>query len=416
MVITVEGGGWSWMPPRLDFLCHFKREIHRMKIGLIALLVTSVGLAASQGAHAQIVGSDASSLALLEELTNADAPSGFEGPVRDILRTRWQGLLQNLHTDGVGNLLGELPGGSGQPRVLLMAHMDEVGFLVRFIDDNGFVYFHSVGGSYNQSVLTQRMTILTPKGPIVGYTGFKSGHAFQGNERNEMVQLRDMFLDVGASSRREAIELGIRPGLPIAYRTRFEPLNGTGRFLAKAWDARVGLATITEVVQNLQSQPHPNTVQVAATVQEEIGMRGAAVVYETFQPDIVINIEIGIASDFPLKASPKEAQGTLGDGPSVFVFDGSVIPNHNFVDWIIAQAEANDIPYQFESVSGYGEDASRLQLAGKGVPVVNLGITTRYGHGQSGVIDIADYRNAVELVTTLVRGLDQETVTNMTRF
>lgn len=392
--------------------------MHNMRIGLIALIVTSFTLVAAPSVHAQVAGSDASSsVALLEELTNADAPSGFEGPVREILRTRWQGLLQNLHTDGMGNLLGELPGGLEQPKVLLMAHMDEVGFLVRFIDENGFVYFNPVGGSYDQSVLTQRMTILTPEGPVVGYTGFKSGHAFQGNERGEMVGLRDMFIDVGASSRREAVEeLGIRPGLPIAYRTRFEALNDTGRYLAKAWDARVGLAAITEVIQSLQSSSHPNTVQVAATVQEEIGMRGAAVVYETFEPDIVINIEIGIASDFPLKVSPKEAQGTLGEGPSIFVFDGSVIPNQNFLDWIVHQAEAQNIPYQFESVSGYGEDASVLQRAGRGVPVINLGITTRYGHSQSGVIDIADYHRTVALILSLVRGLDQATVADITRF
>ena len=113
---------------------------------------------------------------LLAELTNAPGASGFEGPVRDILKREWSGLVEDLRIDGLGNLLGTLPGESEQPRVLLMAHMDEVGFLVRYIDDAGFVFFNPVGGYFDQSVLTQRMTIMTPKGPVVGYTGFKSGH------------------------------------------------------------------------------------------------------------------------------------------------------------------------------------------------------------------------------------------------
>lgn len=388
-----------------------------MRIGSIGIAVIAVMLIFAPSLRGQAGQSDEASLRLLEELTSADAPSGFEGPVREILRNRWQGLVENLRADRMGNLLGEVRGESGGPNVLLMAHMDETGFMVRYIDENGYVYFNPLGGYYDQSVLTQRMTIHTPRGPVIGYTGFKSGHAFQGNERNEMVPLRDMFLDIGATSREEAVEeMGVRPGLPIAYRSEFEDLNGTGRYLAKAWDARVGLAVITEVLRRLEDASHPNTVQVAATVQEEVGMRGAQVVYESLRPDIVLNLEIGIATDFPLKTSPKEAQGQLGGGASIFVYDGSLIPNQNLLEWIVETAEAQGIPYQFESVSGYGEDASALQRSGQGVAAINLGITTRYGHGQSGVIDISDYRSVVDLVFNLVRGLDQETVNKIYSF
>lgn len=372
-------------------------------VALAALLACGDGSGVASGQQAD------RSLTLLEELTNAFAPSGFEDAVRTILRREWSPLLRDLRTDGMGNLLGSLPGATGDagPKVLLMAHMDETGFLVRYIDDQGFVYFNPLGGYYDQSVLTQKMAILTPRGVVVGYTGFKSGHAFQGSERNEMVPLRDMFIDIGARSRQEAMEkYGVRPGLPVAYHSQFTDLNGSGRYLARAWDDRIGLALITEVLQRLRSATHPNTLQVAATVQEEIGLRGAAVVYETFRPDIVINLEIGIASDFPLKASFKEAQGRLGAGPSIFVFDGTMIPNAKYVDWIVGLARDKTIPVQFESVTGYGEDASMIQRAGAGVPAVNLGITTRYGHGQLGVIDIADYRHAVDLVHQMVLGLD----------
>lgn len=377
------------------------------------LVLASLALCSSLSAQ-----TSARSLTLLEELTTAHGPSGFEGPVRAILKKEWSNLLSDLRVDGMGNLLGDLPGRDGGPRILLMAHMDEVGFMVRFVDESGFVYFNPVGGYYNQSLLTQRMSIMTPSGLVVGFTGFKSGHAFQGNERNELVPLRDIFIDIGARSRQEAMEqFGIRPGLPITYHTQFQDLNGTGRYLAKAWDDRAGLAAITEVIEQLQDRTHPNTVVVAATVQEEIsGRRGASVVYESLKPDIVLNLEIGIASDFPLKTSRKEAQGELGGGASIFVYDGSMIPNQHLLEWILEVASDAGIPYQFESVSGYGEDAAVLQRSGQGVPAINLGITTRYAHSQSGIIDLEDYRNMVELLTALVSGLTQERVDSIRAF
>ncbi|HVB37681.1 MAG TPA: M42 family metallopeptidase [Vicinamibacterales bacterium] len=353
---------------------------------------------------------------LLAELTDAIAPSGFEGPVRDILRREWQGLLADVHTDGIGNLYGTLPGPAGSPRVLVMAHMDEVGFLVRYIDPNGYIFFNNVGGYIDQSVLTQRMTILTPKGPVTGYTGFKSGHIVSAEERSHLVHLQDMFIDIGVKSRAEAEALGIRPGLPITYGTRFTVLNGTNRYLAKAFDDRVGLAVATEALRQLKSLPHPNTVEMAATVQEENGLRGAAVVNATAHPDIVINLEIGIAGDFPLLTSPKLSQEALGKGPGLFVFDASMLPNNNYVNWIVELAQAHQIPFQFESVGGYGEDGAQLQKSGTGIPAVNIGIPTRYGHSQSSVIDRGDFDNTVKLVVQMVQGLSAEQIRKITTF
>jgi len=336
---------------------------------------------------------------LLEELTNAHGVSGFEGPVRDILRREWKDLLTDLHTDGLGNLIGSLRGSSDSPRVLLMAHMDEVGFLVRHIDENGYLYIHNVGGYFDQSVLTQRLSILTARGEVLGYTGMKSGHILRPEERDRMIHLQDMFVDVGASSRAEAEGMGLRPGLPVAYATRFEVLNGTRRYLAKAWDDRVGLAVITEALRQLRSRPHANNLQVAAT-----------------SPDIVINLEIGIASDFPLLTTKALSQEELGKGAGIFVFDGSMIPNHNYIEWILRLADENTIPVQFESVTGYGEDAAMIQKSARGVPAVNIGIPTRYGHSQSGVIDRADYDHTVALVVKMIERLAAADVASLREF
>ncbi len=390
------------------------RETPNVRSTLFILVVTASILllrppeSGSQGRDAAVD--------LLAELTNAHGVVGFEGEVRDILRREWGGLLTDLHTDGIGNLFGTLEGQSESPRVLLMAHMDEVGFLVRYIDEDGFIYFNNVGGYFSQSVLTQRLSILTPNGPVLGYTGMKSGHILPRENRMTMVPLEDMFIDVGARSREEVEGMGIRPGLPITYATEFQVLNGTSRYLARAWDDRVGLAVIIEALRQLRSREHPNNVQVAATVQEEVGLRGASVVQASTRPDIVINLEIGIASDFPLLTSPTMSQEALGKGPGIFVFDGSMIPNNKYVDWIIQVAKENNIPYQFESVTGYGEDAAMLQKSAQGIPAVTIGIPTRYGHSQSGVIDRADYDNTVRLVVAMIEKLSASEVESIRAF
>jgi putative aminopeptidase FrvX len=352
---------------------------------------------------------------LLQELTNANAAPGFEGPVRNILKREWQGTLKDLRTDGIGNLLGSLSGTGPAPKVLVMAHMDEVGFMVRYIDPNGFVYFHPIGTNIDQAVLTQRFTVMTPRGPVVGYTGVKSPHIVPAEERNSMVQVADMFLDLGVKNRDEAEKLGVRPGLPMTYRTEFEILNGGNRYLAKAFDDRVGLAMITQALQQFQTLSHPNLLQVAATVQEELGSRGAQVIYDQTKPDIVINLEIGVAGDFPLRVSPKLSQESLGKGATVFIFQGDMIPNNKYVEWVTRLAKAENIPIQYSAVSTYGQDGSALQRAGSSMPVINI-VPTRYAHSQSGVIERGDYDAALKLVVKMIQQLSAAEVKAISEF
>jgi putative aminopeptidase FrvX len=252
---------------------------------------------------------------------------------------------------------------------------------------------------------------------MVTYTGFKSGHILSADERTRLVPLQDMFIDIGAESREEAMEkFGIRPGLPVTYGSEFEVLNGTNRYLARAIDDRALLAIATEASRQLKDRPHPNSVVVAATVQEEVGMRGASVVYASVEPDIVINLEIGVAGDFPLMTSPKLSQEALGKGPSIFVFDGSMIPNNKFVDWALKTAKEGGIPVQFESITGFGEDGAQLQKSGQGIPSINLGLPTRYAHSQLGVMDRSDYDQLLELVVLMIQKLSAGEVRSIREF
>ena len=205
---------------------------------------------------------------LLEELTNAPGPSGFEGPVRAIVRREMTPLATSIETDGLGSLIAGLKGSSDGPRVMMAAHMDELGMLVKYITAEGYVRFQTVGGWLDQGLINQRYVILTRKGSVQGITGLKTPHVMSPAERGRVFERDKMFLDVGAAGKQDAEErLGIRPGDPIAPDSRFFVLNDGRKYVGKAWDDRVGLAVMIEVLRRLKQNPAPNTVYAVSTVQ-----------------------------------------------------------------------------------------------------------------------------------------------------
>ena len=213
---------------------------------------------------------------LLEELSNAYGPSGFEGPVRSIVRRELSPVCDGLETDGLGSLISRLKGGSDTPKVMFAAHMDELGLMVRYVTSDGYVKFQTIGGWLDQSLINQRWVVLTGNGPVPGVTGIKTVHVMSPEARSRVFKRDDIFIDVGASSREDAEErLGIRPGDPVAPDSKFAELSGGQLYLGKAWDDRIGVALMIEAMRRLKSEPSPNTVYGVATVQEEIGLRGA---------------------------------------------------------------------------------------------------------------------------------------------
>jgi endoglucanase len=209
--------------------------------------------------------------------------------------------------------------------------------------------------------------------------------------------------------------MGLEPGDPVVPDAPFVILNGTSNYLAKAWDDRIGCAVLIEVMQRLQQTPHPNRVYYAATVQEEIGLRGAHTAADIIKPDIGIALEVGIVKDVP-GVHPEEAQEVLGGGPGVFLYDASALPNRKLVDFVKATAAARGIPLQLDLVTGYGEDGAAIQQSNGGVPVINLVVPTRYTHAHNGIINRGDFDRLVELVTAIVTGLNDTTVARLRDF
>ena len=353
---------------------------------------------------------------LLKELTNAYGPTGFEGPVRDILRRELTPIADKVETDGIGSIVATQRGKSDRPRIMLAAHMDELGLMVKYITPEGYIKFLPLGGWLDQSMINQRWVILTCNGPVAGVTGIKSVHVMDADERTRLLKRDEMFVDVGATSKEDAeTRLGIRPGDPVAPDSRFEELGGGGRYMAKALDDRVGCTAMVGVVKALHADPGPNTVIAVGTVQEEIGLRGAQTSSFLVEPDVGISLEVGVAGDHP-GITMDEAQERLGSGPGIFLHDSSMLPNLKLRDLFVEVAGRENIPVQFNVLAGYGEDGSEMQKSRSGAPSINVTVPTRYLHSHTGVIDRADLDALVALVAAVVRSLDDGVVAALRSF
>ena len=356
---------------------------------------------------------------LLEELSNAFGPTGHEGPVRAIMRRELTPLADAIETDGIGSLIARIGDESDDaPRVMLSAHMDEVGLMVRQITPEGFLTIQSLGGWLDQALINQRWTVMTRNGPVPGVTGIKTVHVMQPDARGQVFRKESMFIDVGAADRDDAEQrLGIRPGDAAAPDSRFMPLSGGALYMGKAWDDRAGLAALVEVARALRenSAARRVTIYLVATAQEEVGLRGARTSSYHVMPDVGLNLESGVAGDYP-GITKDEAQEELGKGPTIFLHDSSMIPNLRLRDFIVDTAADLEIPLQFNVLSGYGEDGAEMQRAGVGAPSINIAVPTRYLHSHNGVIHRDDFAAAVRLVGEVALRLTPETVARLADF
>lgn len=349
---------------------------------------------------------------LLSELADAPGPSGFEEAVREIMVREMKGSADDISYDGVGSVIAA-HGASG-PKIMLDAHMDELGGMVRRVTPSGFLSMQMLGGWLDQALPDQRWVIIGSKGPVHAVTGIRDVHVVPAEERGRVFPRDSLYLDVGARTAAEVEKLGLSAGDPVVPDAPFVALPG-GRYLGKAWDDRVGCAVVIEALRRLKASGHPNRLYVAATVQEEVGLRGARTAADVIKPDIGIAIEGGIAGDNPGR-NPEETQAELGSGPGLFLYDSSTLPNRKFVALVRQVAGAKKIPLQRDLVQGYGDDSAAIQATAGGVPTVNLVVPARYTHAHNGIIDRADFDRMVDLVVALIQRLDAKTVADLRDF
>ena len=268
---------------------------------------------------------------LLRDLSNAPGPSGFEEAVRAIMVPRMKAASEDLRYDGLGSVIARQ--GSSGPRVMLDAHMDELGGVLRRVTPDGFLSMQMLGGWLDQALAGQRWVIIGSKGPVHAVSSIRDIHLVPAEERGSLIKRDAVFLDVGAGSAAEVAALGIAPGDPVVPDSGFEVLNGTANYAGKAWDDRVGCAVLLMAMERLKVTGHPNQIFFVATVQEEIGLRGARTATAIVKPDIGIAIEGGVTGDAG-GAHPEESQVKLGHGPGLFLYDSSALPNRKLVSLI----------------------------------------------------------------------------------
>lgn len=353
---------------------------------------------------------------LMRRLTEAPGPSAFEEEVRRIVVQEFDALGAEVDFDGLGSVHAELPGNGRGPRVMVTAHLDEVGLIVQHITADGFVRVKNLGGFLGHAYPDQRWTILGRDGPVLAFSGLPTTHVATQAQRTQVWDVADVFLDVGVTSRAEAEAMGIRPGDGIAPWSPFTVLPN-GRYAAKAWDDRVGIAVMIAAARRVVAEgiDLPGDVVWVATTQEEIGLRGAQTAVDMARPDIGISIEAGVAADYP-GIGPQQAQERLGGGPGIFLLDSSMIPNRKFRDFFFRVAEDEGIPLQADVLTGYGEDGAEIQRFDTGRASVNMTVPARYLHTHSGIIQRSDFDQAVDLLIEVLRRLDAATVADLSGF
>lgn len=341
---------------------------------------------------------------LFRTLTELQGAPGNEHLVRKFMKEELGKYSDEVIQDNLGGVFG-VKNGDG-PRVMVAGHMDEVGFMVTQITKNGMIRFQTLGGWWSQVLLAQRVQVMTENGPVTGVIGSTPPHNLTPEQRKKPMEIGNMLIDIGADDQEDAERIGIKPGQPIVPICPFTPMANDKKILAKAWDNRYGCGLSVELLKELKDEKLPNQLFSGATVQEEVGLRGAQVAANMIKPDIFYALDASPAND--MSGDDKEF-GQLGKGALLRIFDRTMITHRGMREFILDTAESNNIPYQY-FVSQGGTDAGRVHLSNDGVPSAVVGICSRYIHTSASMIHVDDYQAAKELIVKLVKGTDKNTV------
>lgn len=348
---------------------------------------------------------DQQTLEMFKQLTEFPAVSGFERELRQWVKEKMEPYTDEFVQDRLGSLFGVIRGDESGPKMMVAGHFDEVGFMTTGITEQGLIRFQPLGGWFSQVVLAQRLHIITDDGPIVGVVGSTPTHLLSPEQRNKPVDIKSMYIDIGADDRAEAEQMGLRPGLQIVPICEFTPMANPKKIMAKAWDNRYGVGLAIELLQAIHGEKLGGTLYSGATVQEELGLRGARTAAQLIQPDLFFGLDCSAANDM---TGDRNAFGHLGKGALLRIYDPTMFTHRGMVEYIQDTASTHQIPVQY-FISAGGTDAGQVHVSGIGVPSAIIGICGRYIHTSSSIIHTDDYDAAKELLIKLVRGMDAST-------
>jgi endoglucanase len=340
---------------------------------------------------------------LLKRLAEAHGLSGHEDAIRLIIEDELDGCLDERSIDPLGNFIGTRHG--KKPSVMLAAHTDEIGLMVKHITDEGFLTFSAIGGWFDQTLLNQRVILHAAGGGLYGVIGSKPPHVMKKDEREKVVKLEDMFIDLGARSRDEVEQLGVSIGTPVTVDRHFVDL-GNGRVSCKAFDDRAGVAVMIEALRRTKTDCE---IYMVGTVQEEVGLKGARTTAYALSPTVALVTDVEVAGGHP-GIEKKESPLELDKGPVLTVSDASgrgIITPPSVLKWLKGTAAQCNIQYQLSVADGGTTDASIIHLTKTGIPTGVVGVPTRYIHTPVELLSLQDLDRCAELVARALERVDE---------
>ena len=335
----------------------------------------------------------------LEKLSNVCGVAGREDEVKNLMKKFLKPHVDEVREDKLGNIIGTKKGNKKSPKVMLAAHMDEIGLLVKTISKKGFLQFVKIGEIDDRILLAQKVIVYTEKGPLHGIVGSKPPHIQKEEERKKIITYDQLFIDIGAENQEEARKMGVKIGDPIGFDIKFARI-GKDIVIGKAFDDRVGCSAMIGAMKRLEKTSC--TVYAVGTVQEEVGLRGATTAAFEIYPDVGIALDVTVAGGMP-GVKEVEAPIRMREGPSLTVADTGLITHPKILRLLIDAAEENKIPYQLETGLPGSTDAARISLTREGVPSGVISIPTRYIHSPASMLSLKDAEDAVKLTVAAIQ-------------
>ena len=335
---------------------------------------------------------------LLKKLAELHGVSGSEGEIARFVEVEIEQYVDEIKTDKMGNLIATKHGKN--PSVMVAAHLDEIGLMVKHIDDEGFMRFSTIGGWFDQTLLNQRVVLHPESGGVYGVIGSKPPHKMKKEERDKIVKSEDMFIDVGAKSKEEVEQMGLSIGTPVSIDRHFVELKNE-RVTCKAFDNRAGVAILIEALKRVNTEFE---VYAVGTVQEEVGLKGARTSAFALDPDVAIATDVDIAGGHP-GIEKKDTTVEIDKGPVITVSDAAgrgIITPPSVLKWLKETASYYNIDYQLSVSEGGMTDGAIIHLTRSGIPTGVIGVPTRYIHSPVELVSLKDIDKSAELVARAI--------------
>jgi putative aminopeptidase FrvX len=345
---------------------------------------------------------------LYRDLVDLPGAPSFEKPVRNYMRSFLKEHTEDIVEDRLGSVFGVLNKGSKGPKVMLAGHMDEVGGIVTGIEKTGLISITNLGGVHGSVFLSQHVDIITDDlEKIPGVTASKPPHLLRGtSDKPTELKFNELKVDIGADSIEHAKELGVKIGQQVVPHNNYTVSKDGKKIFSKAWDNRFGCGMALEVARDMSKDDLSCELYVGATVQEEVGLRGAKTIAGKVKPDVFIAVDCSPCAD---SFGGDDVSGNLGKGFMVRFYDPSAIMHQGMKKFIIDAAEEDGIKYQYYKSMG-GTDAARVQLENGGTLVATIGMPARYIHSTTSMISVEDYQEVKKIVYKIIKMFDSETI------